>query len=132
MANEMAHEPTKDLVTGLLADAKDLATGHLGRMQHEISGEFKNLKSVMTKIAISVGAGVVGAILVGQFLAYVLVALGLPIWASYGIAAVVLIAVGFIALKLLPSDMKDADLVPEESIAKMKHDLRDVSHAVRP
>ncbi len=130
MANVISSEPTKDLVTGLLADVKDLATGHLGRMQHEIGDEFKNLKALMVKVAIAVGAGVVGAILVGHTLALVLIALGLPAWAGYGIAAAIMIGIGVVILKRLPSDKTNADLVPEESIAKVKRDLRDVSHAV--
>lgn len=131
MANEIKSEPTKDLVAGLLSDAKDLATGHVGRMQHEISDEFKNLKTVMLRIAVGVGAGVVGSILLGHTLAAVLIALGLPAWAGYGIAAVMLITVGYLLVRHLSTEKGKSDLVPEESIAKLKRDMQQVSHAVR-
>ena len=128
---DVQHEGTKDLVAGLLTDAKELAAGQMGRMQGEIKDEFKNLRAMMVKIAASVGLLVLAGVLLGHTLAAALVALGLPWWAGYGLAAVILIAIGFVILKMLPDDKVNADLVPEESIAKMKHDIRDIRQAVR-
>ncbi|HEU0036371.1 MAG TPA: phage holin family protein [Kofleriaceae bacterium] len=127
---EIQKEPTKDLFTGLIADAKELAVGHLTRMQGEMKDEFGNLKAMMVKIAAAVGVMVLGGILVGHFLAAVLVALGLPWWAGYGIAAAVLIAVGLVILKMLPDNKKDVDMIPETSLRKLKRDAKVVKHDV--
>ena len=128
---DVKHEGTKDLVAGLLSDAKELAAGQVGRMQGEIKDEFKNLRSMMMKIAASVGLLVLAGVLVGHTLAAALVALGLPWWGGYGLAALILTVIGVVILKRLPDDRVNADLVPEESIAKMKHDVQDIREAVR-
>jgi uncharacterized membrane protein YqjE len=127
----MGREPTKDLVTGLLADVKDLAVGQLGRMQGEIKDELANLKSYMLKVAIAVGVVVVGAVLGGHTLATVLVALGVPVWLSYALVAVLATTAGILVMKRLPGDKTDVDLLPEETFAQLKQDLREVSHAGR-
>ena len=130
MATSIEREPTKDLVAHLISDAKNLATGHLGHMRGEIKDEFKNLKTAMLRIAAAVGVLAVAAVLVGHALALALAALGLPVWVSYGVAAVVLLALGGALLELLPHDKKDADLVPEESIASARRDFHEVSQAL--
>jgi putative superfamily III holin-X len=131
MATYIEREPTKDLVTGLISDAKELAAGHLGHMRGEIKDEFKNLKLVMWRIAGAVGVLAVAAVLVGHALALALAALGLPVWVSYGVAAIVLLALGGAILELMPHADKDSDLVPEQSLAEARDDLARVSKAIR-
>jgi hypothetical protein len=121
---------TKDLVTGLLSDAKDLASGQVERMRDEFKDEFKNLRTMMMRIAASVGVLVLAGVLVGHTLAAALVALGLPWWAGYGITALLLTAIGVVLLKRLPNDRVNSDLVPEESISKLKHDFKDIRQAM--
>jgi Putative Actinobacterial Holin-X, holin superfamily III len=128
---QIENEPTKDLVTGLLADAKELAAGHLGRMRDEIGDELSNLKAYMLRIAVAVGIVVVGAVLVGLTLATGLAALGLPLWAGHAIAAVIMFVIGILALKRLPGSKQDMDLVPEQSATALADDIADVAHAVR-
>jgi hypothetical protein len=128
----IGREPTKDLVTGLLADMKDLAVGQLGRMQGEIKDELGNLKSYMLRVAIAVGVVVVGAVLGGHTLATVLVALGVPLWLSYALVSIAVTIAGIVVMKRLPGDKSDVDLVPEATFAQLKQDLREVSHAGRP
>jgi hypothetical protein len=85
----------------------------------------------MLQIGVGVGAGVVGAILLGHTLAMVLIALGLPTWAGYGIVALLLIGVGLLLVKRLSIQKGKADLVPEESMAKAKRDIEHIASAVR-
>jgi hypothetical protein len=129
--DEIGREPTKELFSHLIADAKELAVGHLGRMQGEFRDELKNLRSYMLKVAIAVAVVVVAAVLLGHTLGLALTALGMPAWVGYGIAALLLAGTGVVILKRLPGDKKDMDLVPEESMHKLSSDLRSVSHAVR-
>jgi hypothetical protein len=122
---------TKDLVTGLLSDAKELASGELGRMRAEFKDELGNLRATMMRIAASVGLFVLAGVLVGHTLAAALVALGVPWWAGYGLAALIVSGIGFLLLKRLPDDRTNSDLVPEESIGKLVDDVKDIRDAVR-
>lgn len=131
MENGLKNEPTKDLVTGVLADVKDLAAGHLGNIKDEIGDELSNLKAYMLRIAVAVGIVVVGAVLVGETLATGLAALGLPLWAGHGLAAVIMLGIGSLIIKRMPGSKKNMDLVPEQSVEKLGDDLRDVAQAVR-
>ncbi len=74
---------------------------------------------------------IVGAVLGGHAIAQGLVALGLPAWAGYAIAAVVGVAAGAILISRWPKDSTDLDLVPEESIAKLRRDVEQVKDAAR-
>lgn len=122
---------TKDLVTGLLSDAKELASGQADRMREEFKDELKNLRHTMMRIAAMVGVLVLAGVLLGHTLAAALVAFGLPWWAGYGITALILTVIGLVLIKRLPSDRVDSDLVPEESIAKLKGDFKDIRRAMR-
>jgi hypothetical protein len=131
LREDMERQPTRDLMTGLLSDVKEIAMGQVGRMQGEIKDEFKNLRSMMVKIGAGVGFAVLAGILIAHTLAAVLVALGLPWWAGYLIASAVLLGIGALFLARLPDDRQNADLYPEESVAKMKGDIQDMRHAVQ-
>jgi hypothetical protein len=131
MATYIEREPTKDLVAGLISDAKELAVGHLGHMRGEMKDEFKNLKLMMWRIAAAVSVLAVAAVLVGHGLALALAALGLPLWVSYVVAAVVLLALGGAIVEFLPHDKKDSDLIPEQSLAEARRDFAEVSRAIR-
>jgi hypothetical protein len=121
---------TPQLFAGVLEDARDLALGHFDRMRGEIGDELSNLKSMIRNTVIAVGVMVVGAVLAGHFLAIALIALGLPAWVSYGLAATIAIGTGIVVIKRLPGDRTNADLYPEESLADLQRDVRDVAHAV--
>ena len=119
------------LFAAVIDDARDLAVGHLERMQRETTGELKNLKHALARTAVAVSIVVVGAVLSGHAITYGLVALGLPPWASYAITAVVAVAVGLFLLSRWPKDSKDLDLVPEEAIASLQRDVQRVKDAAQ-
>jgi hypothetical protein len=120
---------TPSLFAAVIDDARDLAIGHLERMQREMSEELGNLKRAIARTAIAVGIVVVGAILVGHAIAAGLIALGLPAWAGYAIAAAAALGGGVLLIRQWPSSSKDLDLVPEESIAALRRDLSSVKEA---
>lgn len=130
--DDIQSEPTKDLFTGLMSDVKEIAAGHFTGLKGEIKDEFKNLRGMMMRIAAASGLMVLAGVLLGHTLALVLAELGLPLWAGYGIATVVLAGVGLVLVKSLPNDTTQADLVPEEQMGKLADDLRDMRQAVRP
>jgi len=122
---------TPSLFAAVLGDARELAIGYLERMQRESAQELGNLKHAIGRTAVAVGIVIVGAVLAGHTLALGLAALGLALWMGYAIAAVAAIAGGMILLSRWPKDSKDLDLIPEESIAKLKQDVERVKDAAR-
>ena len=122
---------TPSLFAAVIDDARDLAIGHLERMQRETSEELGNLKRAIARTAVAVGIVIVGAVLGGHAIAAGMIALGLPAWASYTLAAVAAVAGGVILVKRWPKDGKDLDLVPEESIASLRRDVEQVKDAAR-
>ena len=120
---------TPSLFAAVIDDARELAIGHLQRMQRETSAELDNLKRAIAQTAVAVGIVIVGAVLAGHAVAAGLVALGLPAWAGYAIAATVAVVGGVLLLKRWPKNSKDVDLVPEESIASLRRDVEHVKHA---
>ncbi|MBA3820870.1 MAG: phage holin family protein [Deltaproteobacteria bacterium] len=128
--DDISHSSTPELFSGLIADAKDIAVGHLGKMRVEIADEFKGLKSFLLKVAIAVGVGVLGAILLAHAIALILAAVGLPMWAAYLISAVVAIGIGVLVLKRLPGG-KNIDLIPESALADLKRDMTEVTDDAR-
>lgn len=127
---ELQKATTPSLFAAVIDDARDLAIGHLERMQRETSAELGNLKRAIARTAVAVGILVVGAVLAGHAIAIGLTALGLPAWAGYTITAVLVVGGGILLLKRWPEDSTDLDLVPEDSIAALKRDVEKVKDAV--
>lgn len=122
---------TPSLFAAVLDDARELAIGHLERMQRETADELGNLKRAIARIAVAVGIVIVGAVLGGHAIAAGMIALGLPAWISYAIAAIVGIGVGILLISRFPKDRTELDLVPEESIASLRRDVGRVQEAAR-
>jgi hypothetical protein len=122
---------TPSLFAAVLDDARDLAIGHLERMQRETAAELGNLKRAIARTAIAVGIVIVGAVLAGNALALGLAALGLTAWAGYVIAAAAATGGGVFLISRWPKNSKDIDLVPEESIASLRRDVERVKDATR-
>lgn len=117
------------LFAAVIDDARDLAIGHLQRMQRETSEELGNLKRAIARIAVAAAITIVGTVLAGHAIAAGLIALGLPAWASYALTAVAAVGGGVVLVKRMPKDTKNMDLVPEESIAAFRRDLTRVKAA---
>ena len=128
---EVQKATTPSLFAAVLDDARELAIGHLERMQRETKQELGNLKTAIVRTAVGVAVVIVGTILAGHAIAAVMIALGLAPWASYVITAVLAVGGGVVLLKQWPKDGTDMDLVPESSIAAMKRDLERVKEAAQ-
>jgi hypothetical protein len=128
---EVQKATTPSLFAAVIDDARELAIGHLERMQRETKQELGNLKAAIARTAVGVAVVIVGAILAGHAIAAIMIALGLAPWASYVITAVLAVGGGVVLLKQWPKDSTDMDLVPESSIAAMKRDLERVKEAAQ-
>lgn len=128
MASPDVHKSTPALLAAVVDDARELAIGHLQRMQRESSEELGNLRHAIARTAVAVGIMIVGAVLAGHAVTAGLIALGLPAWAGYAIAAVAAAAGGLILFRRWPKDTTDLDLVPEASFASLRRDVARVKH----
>ena len=124
-------ETTPSLMAGLLGDVKDLAAGHLSRTRHEMGEEMTELKMTLMRVVIAVGVGSVGAMLLGHAIVAALVAAGLPSWASYLIVSMIGIGIAVFLLIRWKPNRKEVDLIPDESIEKIKDDVEDIAHSAR-
>ena len=123
---DIAQSSTPELFAGVLADAKEIAIGHLGRIRTEIGDELSELKHYLVRVVISVGVMVIAAVLAGETLAHVLIALGMPSWTGYLVGTLIALAVCYALIKKLPSNKKNIDLIPETSLQMLKNDVSDV------
>jgi Flp pilus assembly protein TadB len=120
MANGQRNEPSiRALVASAAQDAKALAQAQFQLAQAELkqSGQ----KAGMTA-GFFIGAGVLaflGFIFVLVTLAWVLVALGLPTWAGFGIVALLLLIIAGV-LGLLGKRTADKIKGPERAMAEME------------
>ena len=129
--NDIHGQPTSSLMAGLLGDVKELAAGHLNRTRHEMGEEMTELKLTLMRVSIAVGVVSVGSILLGHAIVAGLVAAGLPSWASYLLVSLVGIGVAvFLLVKWKPS-REAVDLIPEESLERMKEDVQEISASAR-
>ena len=88
------------LVEGLVEDFKHLIAQELRLARHEILGEIAKARTAAAGMVIAAGIGAIGGLLLILALVHGLHALGLPMWASYGLVAVVLLGTaGFFFLR---------------------------------
>jgi predicted signal transduction protein with EAL and GGDEF domain len=117
-------ESTTELLVGLIADVRDLASAHLERMQREIRADLGNLGESIKTRALAVAGLVVAAVLAGQALALALSSVsGLPPWAGLGVVALVLVAASVVSLRRHRPAITSIDLIPERALAAAKDDL---------
>lgn len=123
-------EPTTDLLSEIMSDAKELATGHSERIKLEIRQELEALKSVIRMTGVFIAAVVLGGVLLAQALGFGLAELtGWPLSASFAGVGLVLAIAGYAAYRSARS--QSADLVPEESLAAAKNDVKRVGATVK-
>jgi hypothetical protein len=70
----------------MLHDAREMASAEVDKLK----AEAKEVSSSAKIAGVGLGAIVVAALLLGQALAFVLVALGFPMWAGFLITAIVM------------------------------------------
>src|SRR5688500_12766768 len=114
--NNITDASIPELISGVVGDAKEMVAGHASNMRDEIKDEFKGLKMYLMKVAVAVGIGILGAILLAHAFALALDAIGLPEWLAYLIAAAISIGAGMLVIKRLPGEKKDIDLFPETAV----------------
>lgn len=89
-----------ELVAGVIDDLKALIRQEIALAREEIRGEVSKVRTAIASSAAAIGLAIVGALLLILMLVHALHALGLPLWASYGLVGVLLmVAAGVLAAR---------------------------------
>jgi F0F1-type ATP synthase assembly protein I len=129
MANHSQTEPTPGvtgLVTGIIHDAQQLIQQQMALLQHEIRSDFEKTKEAATSLVFSLPVLLIGGILLGQMLVYLLQGFfpELPLWGCYGIVGGVTTAVGTGLFYLGIKRFGSFNPLPDESAQAMKENVQ--------
>jgi hypothetical protein len=112
------------LVEGLVFDIRTLIAQELRLARHEIRQEVSKVRTAAVGAAIGLSLAIVAALLLLLMLVHVLHEVaGLPLWASYGIVAGVLLAGAVAFLLRARSAASGIHLVPEKTVSTVKENL---------
>lgn len=97
--NDHHNEHPGELIAGVLNDARDLAVAEVDKLKAETITKVKDVGEEIKIASVGLLILTVSAIMLGITLSLVLVALGLPAWAAFGIVTVVFAVTGVVFLK---------------------------------
>jgi hypothetical protein len=104
MYNDPRNEESRELIKGVLDDVKQIATAEVTKLKaeaHEVGDSAKFAGLGLAAITIA-------AILFGQALAFILVAIGLPTWAGFLVAAIVMGGAGAVTVVVMKNRAVEA------------------------
>ena len=114
-----------ELISGLVNDAQQLVHREIDLAKREVAIEVDKVKQGATALGIGAGLAVIGALLLGQMLVYLVQTLtGLSLWVSYLIVGAIFAVGGGLMLMQGINRMKDVDPVPRETIESVKEDIQ--------
>ena len=114
-----------DLISGLVNDAQLLVRREIDLAKREVAIEVDKVKQGAIALGIGAGLAVIGALLLGHMLVYLVQTLtGLSLWVSYLIVGALFAIGGGLLLMQGIKRMKDVDPLPRETIESVKEDLQ--------
>lgn len=116
---------------GLILDIKTLISQELRLAKHEIQQELGKTKAAVVSMAAGMGLAAVGGVLLVIMLVHVLNALGLPLWASYGIIGGLCAGGGVFLLYSGKKTAADIHVMPEKTIKTIKENATWVKEQIR-
>jgi len=130
MSVQVAHEHETDpgvatLLGGIAHDARVLLTEQLNLFQVELKNEFHRGFNSLIPIFIGVGAGIVGLVLTGIGLAYLLfwAVPNLHVWGAFLIVGLVTVGIGAVLFYVGSTMLASTKLVPETAIKELKENI---------
>ena len=113
------------LISGLVNDAQQLVHREIDLAKREVAIEVNKVKQGAVALGIGAGLAVIGALLLGQMLVYLVQSLtGLSLWVSYLIIGGLIAIGGVLGLMQGIKRMKEVDPVPRETIESVKEDIQ--------
>jgi hypothetical protein len=102
-------ESVTHLLTGIVADAQDLAVKHLELFRSEMLQEIHKTTEALVSLAVGCALLQIGGLLFGQMFAYMIVQLApsISLWQAYAIVAVVTAGCGAIPLLIGISRLRE-------------------------
>jgi hypothetical protein len=113
------------LVGGIIEDAQQLIRQEVALARREIKEELNKAK--VAAISIAIGAGVLA--IAGLMLCFTVVHLlqwltALPLWACFGIVALLFATTGVVCFLVARNKVTDIDLVPRQTVETMKENVQ--------
>ena len=113
-----------ELITGLIADAQALVRREIDLARTEVTTELNKARQGGVLIGAGVGLAVVGGILLGHMLAYLLQdVFEIALWISYLVVGGLLTLGGVLLLRQGASRMSDISPMPHETIESVRKDV---------
>jgi len=114
-----------DLISGLVNDAQQLVHREIDLAKREVAIEVDKVKQGAVALGIGAGLAVIGALLLGHMLVYLVQTLtGLSLWVSYLIVGAIFAIGGGLLLMQGIKRMQTVDPVPRETIESVKEDIQ--------
>ena len=112
------------LVTGIINDAQELIKQQLALARHEIKEDFRKTKEAALSLALGGTIALLGGLLLGFMLVYLLALTDLPLWACYGIVGGLLAVVGGVLVYMGKKELDSFNPLPEESAQALKENVQ--------
>jgi len=113
------------LVSGILADAQELAKQQLALFRAEIKADLRRTVAAAALIAAGAVVALPTVFLVCNMFVYILHEVaGLQVWASYGIVAAVFLAVSAVLIGVGIQRFRSFNPLPDQSVEAFKENVR--------
>jgi putative superfamily III holin-X len=114
-----------ELIGGLVSDAQLLVRREIDLAKREVAIEVDKVKQGAIALGIGAGVAIIGALLLGHMLVYLVQALtGLSLWVSYLIVGAIFAIAGGLLLMQGIKRVQDVDPVPRETIESVRKDVQ--------
>src|SRR5689334_8978292 len=123
--NRTSDTSVSELISGLVNDAQQLVHREIDLAKREVAIEVDKVKQGAVALGAGAGLAVIGALLLGHMLVYLVQALtGLSLWVSYLIVGAIFAIGGGILLMQGLKRIQNVDPVPRETIESVKEDIQ--------
>ena len=118
--------PVTELLKGIVNDVGELVRQEVRFARKEITSDLRKTSTATIRLALGGAVAFVGVIVLAHTLAIALATAGLPLWAAYGLVAVLLLAVGGAVAYAGYAKFQTFTPIPEKTIATITENVSGV------